>query len=168
MRQKYEHMNEASPLAILQVGWPTFLGHLSAAIAPLTPDQLDLRVAPHLRSLRQLGVHIITARAWWLHWVMHEGPPELAPMVDWNDEGQPRWTADQIIDGMQRTWATIADGLARWTPEDLAQTFQHPRSGPEKGYSRQWIIWHIAEHDIYHGGEISFSLGIHGLPALEL
>jgi hypothetical protein len=29
-------------------------------------------------------------------------------------------------------------------------------------------VWHIAEHDIHHGGELSFSLGIHGLPGMDL
>ena len=161
-------MDMEAPLSIFQVGWPLYLEHLSAAIAPLTPEQLDLQAAPHLRSIRKLAVHIITGRAWWLHWVMREGPPELAPMADWNDEGQPSWSALQIVQGLDRTWAVLADGLTRWTPADLAETFQHPRRGPEKKYSRQWIVWHIAEHDIYHGGELSFSLGIHGLPAIDL
>jgi len=155
-------------LSVLQVGWPTYLEHLSAAIAPLTPEQLDLHVAPHLRSIRQLAVHIITGRAWWLHWVMHEGPDEIAPLADWNDEGQPAWAASQIVDGLDRTWAVLAGGLARWTTDDLAESFQHPRRGPELSYSRQWIVWHIVEHDIHHGGELSFSLGIHGLPAMDL
>ena len=34
--------------------------------------------------------------------------------------------------------------------------------------SRQWIIWHVLEHDIHHGSEISTILGVHGLPAVEL
>jgi uncharacterized damage-inducible protein DinB len=66
------------------------------------------------------------------------------------------------------TWSVIADGLGRWTAPELAETFTHPRRRPEQSYSRQWIVWHLAEHDIHHGGEISFSLGIHGLPAPDL
>jgi uncharacterized damage-inducible protein DinB len=155
-------------LSLFRAGWPVYLEHLQAAIAPLMPEQLDLKVAPNLRSIRQLAVHIITGRAWWLHWVMHEGPHELAPLADWNDPGQPAWTAPEIVDGLDRTWAVLADGLARWTPKDLAETFQHPRRSSEKRYSRRWIVWHIAEHDIHHGGELSFSLGIHGLPGMDL
>ncbi len=161
-------MEHDDSLSVLQAGWPAYLEHLTSAIAPLAPEQLDLKVAPSLRSIRQLAVHIITGRAWWLHRVMHEGPAELAPMADWNDPGQPAWTAPEIVDGLNRTWAVLADGLAQWTPKDLAVTFQHPRRGPEKQYSRRWIVWHLAEHDIHHGGELSFSLGIHGLPGLDL
>lgn len=34
--------------------------------------------------------------------------------------------------------------------------------------SRQWIIWHVLEHDIHHGGELSSILGAHGLAAVNL
>ena len=34
--------------------------------------------------------------------------------------------------------------------------------------SRQRIIWGVLEHDIHHGSEISTTLGVHGLPVLEL
>ena len=36
------------------------------------------------------------------------------------------------------------------------------------GHSREWIIWGVLEHDIHHGSEISTTLGIHGLPVLDL
>jgi uncharacterized damage-inducible protein DinB len=34
--------------------------------------------------------------------------------------------------------------------------------------SRSWVIYHVLEHDLHHGGEISLNLGMHGLPALNL
>ncbi|HEY6285010.1 MAG TPA: hypothetical protein VIX20_05065 [Ktedonobacteraceae bacterium] len=34
--------------------------------------------------------------------------------------------------------------------------------------SRQWVIWHVIEHDLHHGGELSFSLGAHNLAAPDL
>jgi len=99
---------------------------------------------------------------------MHEGPADIAPMADSNDEGQPAWTTSEIVHGLARTSKVVADGLARWTPDDLAEVFQHPRRGPEAKYSRQWIVWHMVEHDIHHGGELSFALGILRLPAMDL
>jgi uncharacterized damage-inducible protein DinB len=30
------------------------------------------------------------------------------------------------------------------------------------------VIWHLMEHDLHHGGEISQVLGSHGIPALDL
>jgi hypothetical protein len=34
--------------------------------------------------------------------------------------------------------------------------------------SRGWVIWHVAEHDVHHGGEISQILGSHGLAPLDV
>jgi uncharacterized damage-inducible protein DinB len=30
------------------------------------------------------------------------------------------------------------------------------------------VIWHLVEHDLHHGGEISQILGSHRVPALNL
>jgi uncharacterized damage-inducible protein DinB len=35
-------------------------------------------------------------------------------------------------------------------------------------YTRGWVIWHVIEHDIHHGGEIAYSLGMHGLTAPDI
>jgi uncharacterized damage-inducible protein DinB len=34
--------------------------------------------------------------------------------------------------------------------------------------SRSWVIYHVMEHDLHHGGELSLTLGIHGLPGPNL
>ena len=34
--------------------------------------------------------------------------------------------------------------------------------------TRQWVIWHLMEHDLHHGGEISITLTAHGVQGLEL
>jgi uncharacterized damage-inducible protein DinB len=41
-------------------------------------------------------------------------------------------------------------------------------AGERPRRTRQWIIWHLVEHDVHHGGEISFSLGMHGVTGLDL
>jgi uncharacterized damage-inducible protein DinB len=30
------------------------------------------------------------------------------------------------------------------------------------------VVWHLIEHDLHHGGEISQILGSHGVSALDL
>jgi uncharacterized damage-inducible protein DinB len=29
--------------------------------------------------------------------------------------------------------------------------------------ARGWIIWHLIEHDLHHGGELFYTLGSHGI-----
>ena len=77
-------------------------------------------------------------------------------------------TAPEIVDDLQATWKFMKSCLDRWTPEDMAHVFEGERHGEHYSLSRQWVIWHLIEHDLHHGGEISLTLGIHGLPAPDL
>lgn len=54
------------------------------------------------------------------------------------------------------------------TPEDMDYIFRGERWGQPYALSRQWVTWHVIEHDLHHGGELSFSLGANGLAAPDL
>jgi len=64
----------------------------------------------------------------------------------------------------------MQDRLDRWTPADLAYTFPHddPEWRDSHVTSRSWVVWHVLEHDLHHGGEVSLTLGINGLQAPQL
>ena len=151
-------------LAHFYQGWETYQGYLSDAIAPLASEQLALRATPSLRSIGLLAAHIIAARVVWFHAVMGEGPTDLVPMRTWDDYDPIQQNAAELVAGLEVTWSLIQQCLARWTSADLDQTFQQ-RDGP---VSRQWIIWHVIEHDLYHGGELFLTCGMHGLPVPDL
>src|SRR6266849_4229226 len=105
--------------------------------------------------------------------------------------------AAALVAGLEKTWQMIQNTLARLTPADLEQVFPpldeaervrhaklvEPALQPfaqmwldaarlagevRPAVSLQWIIWHVLEHDIHHGSEISTILGVHGLPVVEL
>ena len=57
--------------------------------------------------------------------------------------------------------------MGRYTLSDLQSTVQDEWKGQIYTLTRGWVIWHVMEHDIHHGGEIAYSLGMHGLAALE-
>ena len=109
----------------------------------------------------------------------------------------PLHSAAELVAGLERTWQMIQNTLARLTPADLLEVFppldqaervRHAQlvepalqpfaqmwldaaalSGEVRpAVSLQWIIWHVLEHDIHHGSEISTILGVHGLPVVEL
>ena len=145
-------------------GWETYQGYLTNAIAPLTSEQLALRAASNLRSIGILAAHIIAARVVWFHAVMGEGPADLMPMRKWDDYDPIQQNATELVAGLEAIWSLIQQCLARWTSADLDQTFQR-RDGQ---VSRQWIIWHVIEHDLFHGGELFLTCGIHSLPLPDL
>lgn len=157
-------------LAPFYAGWDVYQQHLVAAIAPLTSEQLALRSSPQNWSVGMIATHIVATRVWWFHMWMGAGNAELAPLEEWDKDGQPTRSAAELVTGLEMSWQMIQNALANFTPADLAQTFQYPYPGKENRSqrSRQWIIWHVLEHDIHHGGELSSILGAHGLAAVDL
>src|SRR6266566_10020334 len=68
-------------------GWEVYQEHLVRAIEPLTAEQLELKISPHLRSIGQLARHIVRTRAGWLYTMMGEGGPDVAAIAQWEYEG---------------------------------------------------------------------------------
>ena len=149
-------------------GWENYQNLLITAIAPLTDEQLTLRAAPNLRSIGENMLHIIAVRARWFHRFMGEGGADMEPIMAWDRQGPAR-SASELVSGLKQTMQMIQECLARWTPADLEYVFKgtDPHYG-DYSLSRQWVIWHVIEHDLHHGGEVSYMLGMHGLTAPDL
>jgi uncharacterized damage-inducible protein DinB len=133
---------------------------------PLSPEQLALPVAPDHWTIGMLLSHMINARIFWFQLWMGEGNPDLA---HWDDDEQPMREAVELVAMLETTWHMIADALTRWTAAGLGQIFPTPdfvREEERDSFppcTRQWIVWHVLEHEIHHGGELSLALGEHGL-----
>ena len=168
-------------LQTISTGWANHQRLLLAALGDLEPEQVALRPAPHEWAIWQIAAHMAGTRAFWFHDILGEGDdavremfrvesttvPDL-PLADagWeDDETRPR-DASEIVDALERTWSMIDGCLRRWTPDDLEVGFT--REGRDRTYTRAWVIWHLIEHEIHHGGAISLILGSNGLPALDI
>jgi uncharacterized damage-inducible protein DinB len=159
-------------------GWAKHQALVIDALLGLTPEQLAFRTAPHQWAIWQLAGHVAGSRAYWFHDVLGEGDPAVRALfhVDrttvpglsledagWEDDADHPRSADELVDGLRRTWTMVDDCLRRWTAEDLAATVVRP----SRTHHRGWVVWHVMEHDIHHGGEISQILGSHGLSGLD-
>ncbi|MDB5076063.1 MAG: DinB family protein [Chloroflexi bacterium] len=145
-------------------GWENYQRLLVAAVAPLTAEQMQLTIAPDLWSIGRLAMHIVRTRAAWLRAVLGEGGAEVAAIAAWDDLDGEVPPASELVGGLEVTFAAWKECLQRWTPGDLDEVFH---DGPDE-VTRGWVIWHVIEHDLHHGGELSFSLGAHGLAGLNL
>src|SRR5438046_10722144 len=103
-------MSETSEtLAFFTEGWHNYQKHLSRALARLTPEQLALRAAPHLRSVEELARHIIAVRAGWVHFQLEEGGEGLRAFTPWGEsESAPR-SADELGSGLGHTWRVMTE-----------------------------------------------------------
>ncbi len=160
------------PLINFFSGWEKHNSLLTKAVAPLDSDQLSSKPGDNLWSVRRLANHIISVRCFWFNGWMGEGGQELARFTDFDDvEGADDHDAQTIVEGLDSTWSSLAACLRKWTEADLAVSFQRPvpnREGERPWRTRQYIVWHVAEHDVHHGGEISLTLGMHGLSGLDI
>ncbi len=155
-------------LGEIYAGWEHYQSHLIEALSPLTPDQLALQAAPHLRSIGLLAGHIISARAYWFHHILREGPTDLIKLMDYDEDDEPPHPAGELVSGLQATWAVMISALDRWSADDLAESFMRTHGGQTATLSRRWVVWHLIEHDLHHGGELFYSLGMNGLPTPDI
>jgi uncharacterized damage-inducible protein DinB len=166
-------MSEQSPTLLdIYQGWEHYQELLVKALAPLTPDQLALRPAPHLRSIQEDVRHIIGARVRWCHQVLGLGADDEVYTVlgRWDRKDMPERSASELVSGLRDSWQVLRDALKSWTTADLS--YQIPNTDPDPGdpetFTRQWVLWHLIEHDMHHGGEVSQLLGMHHLSAPDL
>jgi uncharacterized damage-inducible protein DinB len=165
-------------------GWAGYQRLLLGAIEPLSPEQLSSRTAPHQWAVWQLAAHMAGSRAYWFHDVLGEGDAAVREMfrvesttvpdlsledAGWEDDERRPRSSSELTEAFERTWAMIDEVLRRWTADDLGVEFSRTRrNGEVETFTRAWVVWHLIEHDLHHGGEISQILGTNGIPALEL
>jgi len=153
----------------LYKGWDTYQELLIKAIEPLSLEQLPLRAAPQLRSIGENAAHIVGTRAGWLYYQLEKGDEHLVALANWNRADSPARSAAELVRGLEATWQVIQDALSHWTSADLAELVHDTDEyGEDVTYTRQWVIWHLIEHDLHHGGELSFTLGMHGLTGIDI
>jgi uncharacterized damage-inducible protein DinB len=165
---------QVTPLATLyKPGWEHYQHALVQTIAPLSSEQLALSVGPEQRSIGELLEHMLGARYNWFYLWMGEGDP----ISDWNDDeatSEPLgYQAAELSAMFEKSWQVISSALDHWTWADLEQVFVAPASHQawlrkqgleeEPPHTRQWIVWHVLEHEIHHGGELSLGLGTYGV-----
>lgn len=154
---------ESFTLTTFYTAWKAYQDRLKEALAPLTPEQLALRAGPGLRSVGENAAHIIGCRVGWFTVTLREPASSEITQVQWEDSSGPAQSSAELVQGLDRTWQLMADCLARWSDADMRQTFPDDWDGRPVELSRAWVVWHVLEHDLHHGGEISLTLGMHGI-----
>ena len=157
-------------IATFYTCWKEYQDHIKGALGALTAEKLELRAAHHLRSIGENILHIIGCRAYWfIDFLGEDGGEEMNVYTAWNEValalGAPIPTTAELAQGLESTWKFMAHCLARWSPDEMRQTFPDDWDGKQVDLSRAWVVWHVMEHDLHHGGELSLTLGMHGLAA---
>lgn len=152
-------------LAAFAREWGTYQDGLVRAIEPLSMEQLALRLAPQLRTIGQLATHIPATRAGWMTGVLGIGAGQLDAIAAWNAPEPPVLSAAELAAAFGATWEVLRRYLETASSATLDAEVTATRGGREYTFVRRWVVWHLLEHDLHHGGELAFVLGAHGLPA---
>ena len=152
-----------STLDVIYENWRGYNDKLRNCIAPLTEAQLALQPAPQMWPLGQLAQHVISVRAGWFSGTLQDADDAMKAYMEWGQRDSPDRSAAELARGLDETWAFIEARLRRWTPGECAMTFPDEWNGQVFQVSRSWVIYHVLEHDLHHGGEISLILGMNGL-----
>jgi uncharacterized damage-inducible protein DinB len=154
----------SSPIeAAIFAGWQDYQKQLAKIARKLTPEQLATRPASQLRAAGETLTHLVACRADWFCGVLKEGSEEDAALIKLDRSGEPVRGGPELADGLEQTWKMMSDAWTRWTPEQLVEPIVLPWIGPERPITRAWVVWHVLEHDLHHGGEIAHALGMAGL-----
>jgi uncharacterized damage-inducible protein DinB len=154
--------------------WELYNHRLIEGIRVLTPEQLALRPAPERWPIWATVGHTAGVRVYWFCEVFGEPGADRTPFADmsdglgWeDDEDHPR-DAAELVGALETTWRIVDGVLDRWTPEMIAEPFECEVGGQKRILSRRALLMRFLTHEAYHCGELSQTLGIHGLTQIDL
>ena len=154
--------------------WPQYNRRLTEIVGAMTDDQLAIRPDPERWPIWATVGHTAGTRTYWLCGVLDEPGAEATPFPDpmalegWEDDLDHPRSATELVTALDTTFAIIDRLLDRWTPEMLAEEVVREYGDSRQVHSRASILQRMFTHEAYHCGELSQTLGIVGLPQIDL
>jgi uncharacterized damage-inducible protein DinB len=153
--------------------WPQYNRRLRDVVAAMTDEQLAVRPSPELWPVWATVGHTAGVRVYWLCDIAGEPGAETTPFAafpepGWEDDPDHPRGADELTHALDSTFALIEGCLDRWTLEMLGQEVRRGYDGTVQIHTRGSILQRLFSHEAYHCGELSQTLGILGLPQIDL
>jgi hypothetical protein len=152
--------------------WPQYDRRLREVIGAMTDEQLAIRPSPDLLPIWATVGHTASGRVYWLCDVVGEPGAETTPFAgeieDWADDLDHPRGAQELVGALESTFRIVEGCLDRWTPEMLADPIRRDYAGTTQVHTRASILQRLLTHEAWHCGELSQTLGIHGLPQIDL
>ncbi len=154
--------------------WPQYDRRLREVVAGMTDEQLAIRPSPGGSPIWATVGHTAGVRVYWLCDVVGEPGAETTPFTDaasgtgWEDDLDRPRSADELVQALDSTFRIVEGCLDGWTPEMLGDEVHRDYDGTDQVHTRSSILQRLFSHEAYHCGELSQTLGIHGLPQIDL
>lgn len=154
--------------------WPQYNRRLTEVVGAMSDAQLAIRPSPGGWPIWATVGHTAGVRVYWLCGVVGEPGADATPFPDalsgegWEDDLDHPRGATELVLALDTTWAIIERLLDDWTPELLDEMVERSHGSTRQVHSRGSILQRLLTHEAYHCGELSQTLGIHGLPQIDL
>lgn len=135
--------------------WQHMQDELVRVVGLLSDTQMNMRIAPNVRTVGEQAEHIVRGRALWVHKVVDD--PSLEPMMNWDEPDDPMRSAAEVVAGLRHTWQILRAYIEPSTTDtdDPGMVSEH-----EKDSLR--TVWGMLDHDLCHAGELALMLGVLG------
>jgi uncharacterized damage-inducible protein DinB len=154
--------------------WAVYNERIVEVVGEMSAEQLALRPDPERWPIWATVGHMCGARVYWLCGVFGEPGAETTPFPDphaelgWEDDLDTPRGAAELTEALESTWRIVAGCLERWTASILFEDYPPQAGKKTQIHTRQAVLVRLLSHDSYHAGELSQTLGIHGLTQIDL
>lgn len=153
--------------------WQTYNQRIIEVVGELSDEQLAIRSSPERWPIWGTVGHTAGARVYWLCHIFGEPGAETTPFTDpdgmgWEDDLETPRSAAELTGALESSWRIVESCLRSWTPDIVFEEFEGQAGKKTQVHTRQAVLIRLLSHDSYHSGELSQTLGIHGLPQIDL
>ena len=154
--------------------WAQYNRRLRDVVAALTDEQLAITPAPDRWPIWATVGHTACQRVFWLCDFAGEPGAETTRFTNagnncpGDDDLEHVLSADQLVEALESTFRIVESCLDRWTVDMLDEQLSRPEWDETWVHTRGSVLQRLFSHEAYHCGELSQTLGIHGLPQVDL
>jgi uncharacterized damage-inducible protein DinB len=154
--------------------WPQYNRRFRDVVAQMTDEQLGIRPSADRWPIWATVGHTACQRVFWLCDFAGEPGAETTPFTNaayncpGDDDLEHVLGADQLAQALDSSFRIIENCLDRWTVDMLGEELRRPEWDQTWVHTRGTVLQRLYSHDAYHCGELSQTLGIAGLPQIDL
>ena len=166
--------SDQTPIRSAYGMWPQYNQRLRDVVAAMTNDQLAIRPSPEGWPIWATVGHTACQRVFWLCDFAGEPGADTTPFTNaayncpGDDDLEHVLGADELAMALDSTFRIVRGCLDRWTVGMLGEEIRRTMGREEWVHTRGSVLQRLFSHDAYHCGELSQTLGIAGLPQIDL
>ena len=162
------------PIRSAYASWPTYNRRLREVVGVMTDEQLALRPGPDRWPIWATVGHVACQRVFWLCDFAGERGADSTPFTNaayqcpGDEDLETVLGPAELVEALDTTFRIVERCLDSWSIENLGETIRRDDFGEGWVHTRGWVVQRVFAHDVWHCGQLAQTLGIAGLPKLDV